>query len=304
MVSIYALSYYSCRKLKPRYEYDPKSTRPSIPQCKALHKRDQQFIHLNGGVEWMAASNPHFNAVSRDYDRGRVSEDILFWAREAERISGVNPGSLVVDMGCGTGNYGLGIRAQTGAVVVGFDPSEGMLRQAYGKTPDFPMVRAAAENIPLRGRLFDLSYAAQVWHHVRGRRDAAIELYRIARNGGCHIAHTIGHSQIMGKVVFRFFPEIMAGQLVAYPSDEEFEEIFRWAGFATVEKHPYTMERYQTTDEFIEIAEKRLWSMFRPITKAGLEKGVAELREWKRTHEGEPIRNDEMITLFVARRVD
>ncbi len=86
----------------------------------------------------MAASNPHFDAVSNDYDRGRVSEDILFWAKEAKKISGVCPGSLVVDMGCGTGNYGLGIRAQTGSVVVGFDPSEGMLRQAHEKTPDFP----------------------------------------------------------------------------------------------------------------------------------------------------------------------
>ncbi len=252
----------------------------------------------------MAVSNPHFNAVSRDYDKGRVSEDILFWAGEAERLSGVSLGSLVVDMGCGTGNYGLGIRAQTGAVVVGFDPSEGMLRQAYEKTPDFPVVRAAAEKMPFRNGLFELSYAAQVWHHVRGRRDAARELHRIARSGGSHIAHTIGHSQIMDKVVFRFFPEIMAGQLAAYPSDEEFEEIFRLAGFTEFEKHPYTMERYQTPDEFIEIAEKRLWSMFRPITKEGLERGVAELREWKRTHNGEPIRNDEMITLFVARRVD
>ena len=252
----------------------------------------------------MAISNPHFDAVSREYDRGRVSEDILFWAREAERLSGVGPGSLVVDMGCGTGNYGFGIRTQTGAVVIGFDPSDGMLRQAYEKTPDFPVIRAEAERMPLRGGVFDLSYAAQVWHHVRGRGEAARELYRIARRGGCHIAHTIGHSQIRNKVVFRFFPEIMAGQLAAYPSDGEFDAILRQAGFASMEKYPYVMERYQTPDEFIEIAEKRLWSMFRPITREGLEKGVAELREWKRDHNDEPIRNDEMITLFVARRVD
>jgi len=250
----------------------------------------------------MATSNPHFDAVSRDYDRGRVSEDILFWAREAERLSGVDAGSLIVDMGCGTGNYGLGIRAQTGAAVVGFDPSEGMLRQAHEKTPDLPVIRGAAENIPLRDRLFDLSYAAQVWHHVRGRGEAANELYRVARAGGCHIAHTIGHDQIRDKVVFTFFPEIMAGQLAAYPSDGEFERIFGDAGFAVVEKHPYTMERYQTPDEFIEIAEKRLWSMFRPISEEGLTRGVTMLEEWKQAHAGETIRNDEMITLFVARK--
>ena len=42
--------------------------------------------------------------------------------------------------------------------------------------------------------------------------------------------------------------------------------------------------------------------MFRPISKEGLEKGVAELKRWKNEHSAEPIRNDEMITLFVGRK--
>ena len=68
------------------------------------------------------------------------------------------------------------------------------------------------------------------------------------------------------------------------------------------ETYPYNVERYQSSDEFIEIAEKKLWSMFRPITQAGLEKGVAELKQWKKEHGNEPIRNDETITLFVGRK--
>ncbi len=100
----------------------------------------------------MAVSNPHFNKVSRDYDRGRVSEDIWFWAGEAEKLARLDEGSLVVDMGCGTGNYGLGIQARTGCTVVGFDPSIGMLKQAREKTPDFPVVQSVAEHIPFRRR--------------------------------------------------------------------------------------------------------------------------------------------------------
>jgi hypothetical protein len=42
--------------------------------------------------------------------------------------------------------------------------------------------------------------------------------------------------------------------------------------------------------------------MFHPITQVGLEKGVAELKRWKMEHPEEPIRNDEMITLFVGRK--
>jgi len=249
----------------------------------------------------MAISNPHFNKVSGNYDRGRVSEDIWLWAGEAEKLARLDAGSLVMDMGCGTGNYGLGIAARTGCTVVGLDPSIGMRKQAREKTPDFPVVQALAEQMPLRGDVFDLVYAAQVWHHVRDRAQAAKECGRVLRKGGSKIAHTIGHAQLHEKVVFKFFPEIKQGQLDSYPSDEEFKTCFAAAGLKT-EMHPYLIERYQTADEFIEIAEGRLWSMFRPITKEGLEKGVAMLRKWKAEHPNEPIRNDEMITLFVGRK--
>lgn len=250
----------------------------------------------------MAVSNPHFNKVSGNYDRGRVSEDIWFWAGEAERIANLDADSLVIDMGCGTGNYGLGIQARTRCNVVGFDPSIGMLKQAREKTPDFPIVQSVAEHMPFRGGVFDLVYAAQVWHHVRGRQEAASECSRILRPGGTKIVHTISHAQLNAKVVFKFFPEIKQGQLDAYPSDEEFKTCFENAGFKKTDILPYLIERYQTADEFIEIAEGKLWSMFRPITPVGLEKGVADLKRWKRERPDEPIRNDEMITLFVGRK--
>ena len=250
----------------------------------------------------MAVSNPHFNKVSSGYDRGRVSEDIWFWAGEAEKLAHLDSGSLVVDMGCGTGNYGFGIQVRTGATVVGFDPSIGMLKQLKEKSPNFSIVQSVAEHIPFRGDVFDLVYAAQVWHHVVDKGEAARECCRILKWGGTKIAHTIGHAQLNSKVIFKFFPEIKQSQLDVYPSDEAFLTYFMDAGFRLTEIYPYTIERYQSAHEFIEIAEGRLWSMFRPISQAGLEKGVAELRRWKREYGEEPIRNDEMITLFLGRK--
>jgi len=250
----------------------------------------------------MAVSNPHFNKVSTEYDKGRVSEDIWFWAGEAELLAHLDSSSLVVDMGCGTGNYGLGIQARTHATAVGFDPSIGMLKQAKEKTPDFPVVQSVAENMPFRCDVFDLVYAAQVWHHIIDKQEAANECYRILKRGGAKIAHTIGHAQLNQKVVLKLFPEIKQSQLDVYPSDEAFKTYFRNAGFRLTEIYPYDMERYQSADELIEIAEKKLWSMFQPISQAGLERGVADLRKWKVEHGNEPIRNDEMITLFVGRK--
>jgi len=53
-------------------------------------------------------------------------------------------------------------------------------------------------------------------------------------------------------------------------------------------------------EEFVEIAEKRLWSMFRPISEEGLRRGVDALLRYGEESGGEPVRNDELITLVVA----
>lgn len=245
-------------------------------------------------------SSKEFNKISQEYDKGRVSEDIIFWAKEAEKIANFSDESLIVDMGCGTGNYGIGIIHISGATVVGFDPVSGMLEQAKVKNTSIMLVRAVSEWMPFKNSVFDLIYAAQVWHHVQGRKQSAEEIYRTLKNNGVKIAHTISHEQLKTKTIFKFFPEILEEQLKAYPSDEEFATIFSEAGFKETKFIPYQIERYQKADEFIEIAEKKLWSMFRPISQIGLKNGVYELKKWKQEHDDAPVRNDELITLFIA----
>jgi hypothetical protein len=62
------------------------------------------------------------------------------------------------------------------------------------------------------------------------------------------------------------------------------------------------MERYQSAQEFIEVAQKKLWSMFKPISEEGLQRIVEMLRQHEREHPGQPVRNDEMITIVVSRK--
>lgn len=245
-------------------------------------------------------SSKEFNKISQEYDKGRVSEDIFFWAKEAVKIANIKTESLVVDMGCGTGNYGIGINEISNSTVVGFDPVSGMLDQARKKNSCIHVVRAVSEWMPFKDSIFDSVYAAQVWHHIVGRQQSANELYRIIKPNGVKIVHTISHTQLKIKTVFKFFPEILMGQLNAYPSDNELEIMFREAGFREFKAIPYEIERYQKAEEFIEIAQKKLWSMFRSISEKGLEKGILELKKRKTQTKDTPIRNDELITLFVA----
>ena len=243
-----------------------------------------------------------FTRIAQDYDKGRSGEDVVFWVGEATEFARLDEGSIVLDLGCGTGIYTVGLRDHTSATVCGLDPSVGMLSQAREKTRSIHWFNAVGERLPIRSGVFGCVFSSQVWHHITERQDTADECGRTLGGDGVVVIRTISHEQLRRKVVFEFFPEIMANQLRVYPSDEDFSRYFSEAGFTSVTFEAYELERFQEASLLVEVAEKRLWSMFRPISREGLERGVGELRRHEAAHPGEPIRNDELITLVVARK--
>ena len=154
--------------------------------------------------------------------------------------------------------------------------------------------------MPFRAGMFHCVFASQVWHHIVDKQMAANDCFRVLRHLGILVVRTISHEQLRGKTVFRFFPEILENQLNVYPSRDDFDRFFGTAGFATVEHQTYDLERYQAASELIEAAEKKIWSMFRPISMEGLKRGVDELKSFEHDHPGTLLRNDETITLVVA----
>ncbi|MFH0849530.1 MAG: methyltransferase domain-containing protein [Candidatus Bathyarchaeota archaeon] len=251
---------------------------------------------------YSSESGKEFAKISKEYDKGRASENVELWAEETKRLAALDEDSKVLDLGCGTGLYTVGIMRHVDCTMLGMDPVAGMLGQAREKSQGVHWFAGMGEWLPLRPGLLDCIFSSQVWHHIQDRQGTADESGRVLKQGGCYVIRTISHSQLHQKVVFRYFPEIKTNQLRVYPSNHEFRIYFRNAGFKETVFHEYCLERYQTVEEFVEVAEKRLWSMFRPITEEGLRKGVAELWRHKEETCGQPVRNDELITLVVSRR--
>jgi ubiquinone/menaquinone biosynthesis C-methylase UbiE len=245
-------------------------------------------------------SGKEFHRIATEYDKGRAGENVELWADEAKKIAALDETSKVLDLGCGTGLYTVGIMSHIECTMLGMDPVAGMLGQARVKSRNVHWFAGMGEWLPLRPGLLDCVFSSQVWHHIQDRQGTANESGRVLRAGGCYIIRTISHSQLHQKVVFMYFPEIKANQLRVYPSNHEFRTYFRNAGFKETVFHEYSLERYQTVEELVEVAEKRLWSMFRPITEEGLSKGVAELLRYRDESGGKPVRNDELITLVVS----
>ncbi len=247
-------------------------------------------------------SSREFGRIAKEYDKGRAGENVAFWAEKTARLAGLNDESIILDLGCGTGVYTVGIGSETHATMCGLDPVPRMLGQARLKSPEVSWFSAVGERMPLRPGVFDCVFSSQVWHHIVDRQGTADECFRVLREGGSVVVRTISHEQLREKVVFRYFPEILGNQLRVYPSREDFDGYFGNAGFSSTEHHAYALERYQPVPEFIEVAEKRLWSMFRPISEEGLRRGVEGLRRYEEENRGAPVRNDEAITLVVARK--
>jgi len=243
-----------------------------------------------------------FEAIAEEYDKGRRSETVEFWAGETAKLACLHEGSFVLDLGCGTGIYTVGIGLKTSASMCGLDPASAMLARARDKSKLIPWINAIGERIPIRSSVFNCIFSSQVWHHISDKQKTADECFRVLKPGGTLVIRTISHEQLRRKVVFKYFPEILAHQLEVYPSKEDFNHYFRNAGFSSTEHLSYTLERYQPASELMEIAEKRLWSMFRNITPEGLNQGIAELIRYEKEHPGSPVRNDETITLVVAKK--
>lgn len=240
-----------------------------------------------------------------EYDKGRRDEDFPFWVREASRIAELNENSKILDLGCGTGNYTLEFRQNMALnSICGLEPDPQMISQARVKDVDKSInwCVGAGENLPFVSGTFNCVFSSQVWHHIKDRERAASECFRVLKENSPLIIRTISHEQWKRKTVTQLFPEVLTLELGRYPSDRDFEGYFYKAGFHPVKFYYYEIERYVPPDDLIEVAQKKLWSMFWHLSDEAIERGVKKLIEYKRLNPEKPIRNDELITLVVAWR--
>ncbi len=93
-------------------------------------------------------------------------------------------GKLILDAGCGTGNYSKAL-AERGAQVVGIDVSAEMLREAKSKSvAGISFVHGSAEALPLKSNAFDAVISVMALCFIGDARKAAGEMRRVAKLRG------------------------------------------------------------------------------------------------------------------------
>lgn len=115
--------------------------------------------------------------------------DVVEWVLG---LAGPSPGMLVLDAGCGNGQY-LRALAAYPVRAAGCDLSIGMLRASAHPA----LFCADVVALPVRAGTFDVVLAAHMLYHVPDRRAAVRELRRVLAPGGTCVAVTNGARHLL-----------------------------------------------------------------------------------------------------------
>jgi demethylmenaquinone methyltransferase/2-methoxy-6-polyprenyl-1,4-benzoquinol methylase len=165
----------------------------------------------------------HYNTVEKLFGNGG-----LLYRRLALRRAGLRAGMRVLDVAMGTAAVGRGAAKIVGpsGLVVGVDPSHGMLAEAK-KVFRGPRVRGYGQALPIRSESFDFVTMGIALRHVSDLRAAFSEYYRVLRPGGRvwilegHVPHSA-----LGQRVTRFvWAKLIPGMTLVATRSREAKEL-------------------------------------------------------------------------------
>jgi SAM-dependent methyltransferase len=126
------------------------------------------------GPEWSARA------------RGWAEQWGGFAAPARERLAdltGIGPGTRVLDIGCGSGEM-CALAAARGAAVAGLDAAEGMIEIARRRVPDADLRVGPMEELPWEDDRFDIVTAVNALQFAADFAGAFAEAARVVRAGG------------------------------------------------------------------------------------------------------------------------
>jgi ubiquinone/menaquinone biosynthesis C-methylase UbiE len=214
-----------------------------------------------------------YDSVAEDYARFRHSDP-----NAVERLvqgSGISSESIVLEIGCGTGNYISAVQARVGCVCFGIDPSKGMINQAKKRDNGVTFSEGSAENLKFAGVFFDFVFSVDVIHHIGDRVKYFSQAYRVLRPGGLLGTLTDSEETIRKRVPLTFyFPDTVEPELKRYPDLEEIKQYSREVGFQVegeeVVETPYALDN-------IESYRRKTFSCLKLISEESFSLGIERM---------------------------
>jgi ubiquinone/menaquinone biosynthesis C-methylase UbiE len=175
------------------------------------------------------APQPLYDKIGATYDATRRAEPGIVDA--LAQLLNLQPGALVLDIGCGTGNYTTALQDR-GYAMLGLDRSGLMLRTARAKSPALALTGADAAALPFADESFAGAICTLAIHHFEDLEASFAEAARILDNGRLVILTALPE-QIMRYWLRAYFPRMMERSADQMPDWPAIEISLRRAGFRT-----------------------------------------------------------------------
>ncbi len=192
-------------------------------------------------------------------------------------------GLVILDIGCGTGNYTdlfERLTREHGFVIHGVEPSEGMLDKARQKNAHLRFHQGTATEIPLDDASVDFAYMTDVIHHVRDIAAMFVEIRRVLRPGGKLCIATQSHRQIEARPIVQFFPGTVRVDKERYPDIDEVIAAGERGGLKCLRQDIlFAGDVIELGADYLQLVSKKGYSMLHLITDAEYEEGLRRLKD-------------------------
>jgi ubiquinone/menaquinone biosynthesis C-methylase UbiE len=204
-------------------------------------------MRVSGG---MMNHRQFFDQAAVDWDAQEVEETYI-QLQEIVAGLGIEPGSMVLDVGTGTGVLVPLLLEATGGKgqIVALDFSDEMLRRAQAKGHPVAYVQGDAQRMPFPPQTFDWVICNAVFPHFSDKRHALSEASRVLREGGrlviCHTASRQTINELHRSV----------GGVVAYdtiPDEKAMRQLLQEAGLGEVRV-------WDDPDRYVALAQREGW---------------------------------------------
>ncbi len=156
-----------------------------------------------------------YDRIGNSYDTTRTADGKIVQSLAAHL--NLQPASVYLDVGCGTGNYTTAL-SRVGGTWTGLDPSDHMLGAARAKAQSITWIQGASEALPFEDDSFDGAMCTLAIHHFADLGKAFSEVDRVLRPGGRFVLFTVTPEQVREYWVRHYFPEMMKADAEKLPS--------------------------------------------------------------------------------------
>jgi ubiquinone/menaquinone biosynthesis C-methylase UbiE len=175
--------------------------------------------------------NVDYDTISQVYDSSRVANSETI--KNLIGLLRLDSDSVILDMGCGTGNYSAALQG-VAKQVIGIDKSQAMIDQALLKYPTLKLIKGDVTDLPYKTDTFDGCFAIDVLHHVGQKSKFIQEAYRILRKGGRLAIRHCSHNQLKAMWYYHYFPRGLEVDLARLPDSPVIVSLLEQAGFLNI----------------------------------------------------------------------